>query len=125
MLIRISSEKLSGFKKQVFKNRAQAERRAESQCAEYQNDTDQKRREERRIHWKGSGRWRNALLLREIPRQRDDRNYHEEPSDEHVPSHRDVVPPVRSKSCESRAVVPGSRREGVQDFRQAMGTVFR
>ena len=103
-------------KLQVFQDRSQAQRREEGERAEDHDHADQQHGKQRGIHREGAGRRRHALLLRQVAGQGQHGNHHEEPADEHVPAHRDVVPPVGAQAGEGRAVVARARNEGVEDL---------
>ena len=62
----MSLKHLSGVHQQVLENRAEAERREKSECADDQNHGNEQAAEKRRGHRKGSGGFRHVFLLREI-----------------------------------------------------------
>src|SRR5579875_773576 len=109
------------FQQQVLQNRPQAERREECKRTQNQHHADQQRGKERCVHREGSRRRRHALLLRQIARQRQHGNHHQEAPDEHVPAERNVVPPcVGVQSGECRAVVACAGGEGVENLAEAV-----
>src|ERR1700674_4587489 len=79
----LSSESLARIHQQVLQNRTQAERGEKGQCADNQNHRDQQAREQWRSHRKCSQRLRHVFLARQAAGNRQDRNDHEKPAEQH------------------------------------------
>lgn len=90
----------------MFEDWTQAQGREESESAKNDHYADQKRSKQRRTDREGAGRWRDALFLREIAGNGENRDEHEESAAEHVPTEDYVVPPcIRIQAGEGRSVV--------------------
>src|SRR5579875_968913 len=116
--ISIASECLACCQQQVLQDRPQAQRREEGQRTDDDDHTDQKRGEQRGRDRKSAQGWRHIFLLRQIARDGEHGNDHEEASEQHIEAKADVVPRgVDGQAAEGRAVVARAGDEGVEHLR--------
>src|ERR1019366_6576368 len=87
-----TSECLACRHQQVLKDWSQAERREKCQRADNYDHANQKHSEQRRSNRERPQRWRNIFLLRQIARDGQHGNDHEETPDQHGEGAGDVVP---------------------------------
>ena len=105
---------------QVLDNRPKTERRKKRQRTNNHDHTHQQRRKQRRRNRKRAQRWRHDLLARQVSGDRQHRNDHQEPTDQHRHANRRVVPErVCRNAGESRTVVRRSGSKCVENLRQA------
>src|SRR5579862_373419 len=120
-MVMAASENPSGVHQQVFENRAEAESREKSKCADNQNHGDQQECKKRRGYRERTSRFGHDLLARKVASHGQNRDNHEEAPEQHVESSADVVPRcVSIQTGESRAVIAGLGRIGVENLREAV-----
>lgn len=91
---------------QMLDNSAQTQHRKKRQRTDDDDDSDQKHRKQRRIDRKSSRTRRHVFLLRQVSRNRQNRNYHKKSAEKHRRTERGIIPNgVRIQSGKSRTVV--------------------
>src|SRR6266404_209264 len=113
-----SSENLSGMHLQVLENRAQAERREERKGTHNQNGGNEQDREQRAGHGKRpGGSWSN-FFLRQVSRDGQNGDMHEEAAQHHGYRSARVVPQrIAVQAAESRPIVAHHRSVSVENLR--------
>src|SRR3984885_7273816 len=109
LFVAIESEHLPRAHEQVLQNRAKTQCWEKRQRAHNDDDDDQKHRKKWRRHRKSSYRRRQVFLARQIARDPQHRDDHQEAPRQHGDSDGRVVPErIRAQATEGRAVVAGS-----------------
>lgn len=105
----------------MFGDRAERQRRKESESANEKNYPEEQSDEERAVNGKGSLAPGVNSLFRKRTRNREHRNHHKEPAEEHRERERKVPKwTIGGQSRESASVICGSRGVSVEDFRKSM-----
>src|ERR1700723_3480540 len=106
LFVAIESEHLPRAHEQVLKNRAKTQCREKRQRAHNDDDADQKHCKKWRRHRKSSNRRRHVFLMRQVARDPQHRDDHQEAPRQHGDSDGRVVPErIRAQATEGRAVV--------------------
>src|SRR3984957_5278329 len=121
LFVAIESEHLPSAHEQVLQNRAKTQCREKRQRAHNDDDADQKHCKKWRRHRKSSNRRRHVFLTRQVARDPQHRDDHQEAPRRHgVPSGRGLRAPFRPGAGKGGAVVAGSGYKRVQNFGQSM-----
>src|SRR5580692_5061014 len=121
LFVAIESEHLPSAHEQVLQNRAQTQRRKKRERPHNDDHADQKHCKKRCGHWKSSDRRWHIFLARQIARDPQHRDDHEEAPGQHGDSDGRVVPErIRTQATEGRAVIASSRNKRIQNFCQSM-----
>src|SRR5580700_5280677 len=106
----------------MFQNRSQAKGREKSKRANDQDGGDQQNGEQRPGNGKSSKRRGSKALFREVSRNGQNRNHHEESAEQHRGRGAGVVPEgVGIDSSKCGTVIADGRSVGIEDLRKAMG----
>src|SRR6267378_4933978 len=120
------SEQGVGVASEMLDDRTERERREEGETANDQDHADDEADEQAARGRQRAGRRWNRLLAGQRTRQRHRRDDHEEAADEHRTGERHVVEEgVAGQPGESRTVIAGCRRIGIEHFGEAMRAGIR